>query len=857
MTNGNPPRRPPTPPPLDQVRPIEERYAPPPGQRTAPRPPPHPTHPAQQHQPVQHTPPPPPGQGQVPPGRGPYAYPQQQQPPQYRRPPQHTGPGRPGGTAPRSARRGPGIGSLLLVLFIGVGLVAAAGAAFVLLAPPTDLIREQAITLIKERTGRDLVIRGPARFTIYPSLGVTLKDVSLSAPPGMDAPPTVAMESIDVSVRLVPLLSRRVEVRRLVLTRPVFDLRVDKSGRRSWDFASADAGSQLVRFAAASPRDTPAGTVLTDASSASHPIVLAQRAATSAAPTSAPGGDRLAAVKDLVLQDVRIVGGKLTYADARSGIAESLDAINVALKARTLSKPLTARGDLAWKGQTIRFDGTLTTLYEILAQAPAKLAVDISADPIKANYSGAIDVKSGATLDGTVSAETRSLRALALWLGGKLPENNGFGQLNVNGRLKTRPGAFQLTNADITLDGMHVTGDLDGTTTGSRPYVKADLKVSELNLNTYVETSGHTGRARAPTARVPVEQETLPPAERQGSQTPAPNATAPAGRAPQSIEDLLERQDSGPRVKGYTARAGWSDEPIEVELLGLVDADAKLSVGRLIVRDIKVDQSDLTLALKDRVAKIIFDRVDLYGGSGRGQIDIDGAAAAPGIAASIVVDGVSAEPLLKDAAAIDWLSGKGKLTLATTSRGVSQRQLVSALDGKASFVFTDGAIKGFNVAKALRGLQSGQFSNLSASSSESTDFSQLSASFDIASGVATNQDLQMMSPLLRVTGAGKVMLPDRHVDYTVNPKLVADLSGQGGNTGLAGLQVPVRIVGPWHKPDIAPDLSKVDAKQAVQAVEEIGKRLKGKDAGEVVDELFGKDSKESQKAKKFLDKLFR
>ncbi len=115
----------------------------------------------------------------------------------------------------------------------------------------------------------------------------------------------------------------------------------------------------------------------------------------------------------------------------------------------------------------------------------------------------------------------------------------------------------------------------------------------------------------------------------------------------------------------------------------------------------------------------------------------------------------------------------------------------------------------------------------------------------------------MQSPLLRITGNGTIMLPDRRVDYTLNPKLVGDLSGQGGNTAISGLQIPIRIVGPWDRPDIAPDLSKIDANQAAQAVEQIGKRLKGKNPDEMADELFGKDTKESQKAKKFLDKFFR
>lgn len=798
MTQGQPPRRPPPPPPLpslENVRPIEERFAPPPGQRGAPPQRPHPAEHYARH-----------------------AAARQQQPAQRR-------------------RRRSGLLTALVVGALGLGVVIAAGASVLLLNPPTDLIRDQAVAAVKARTGRDLVISGPARLTLYPSLGVTLNDVSLSAPPGMGGAPTVEMASLDVSVKLVPLISRRVEVSRLVLTRPKFDLRVDKAGRRSWDFASAsDPTPARVQLAEAN-----SGTMQDVPRHATHTITLAQAAAPAQPGAGQRGAARIAALEDLVLEDVRILDGTLTYADARSASTHTATSIDVTVKARTLAKPLTAKGDLDWQGQTVKFDGTLTTLAEVLADKPAKLALEIAAKPLTANYTGSIDPKSTA-LEGDVSARSASLRALAAWLGHALPHNEGFGQLSLAGRLKSQPGAFRLDNADIGLDQMQVKGWLSGATTGTRPQIKADLKVSELNLNTYI---GHGGAV----AEQPAAAGAAPAAEKPA----APSAPAPS---PQSIEDLLHR-DAGPKVKGYTAREGWSDEPLDVALLGLVDADAKLSVGKLVVRDVTVGQSDLQLALKNRIAKTTFERVALYDGHGRGTITIDASGAMPAIAANLVVEDIAAEPLLKDAAAIDWLSGKGRLTLASTSQGQTQRQLVSGLNGKATFAFADGAIRGFNVAKALRGLQQGKLTGLTATPAEKTDFSELSASFDISSGIATNKDLTLMNPLLRVSGEGTVDLPGRRVDYTARPKLVANLSGQGGETGLGGLEVPLRITGHWAKPQIAPDLEKVDAKQAVEAVQQLGERLKGKNAGEVVDEIFGKDSKEGRKAKKFLDQLFR
>ncbi len=715
----------------------------------------------------------------------------------------------------------------------GLGILAAVAVAFLVIAPPVDLIRREAIAAVKRETGRDLVIRGDAGLTLYPNVGVTLGDVSLSAPPGMGGPPTVTMKQLDVAVKLMPLLQQRVEVKQLVLTRPAFDLRVDRNGRASWDFALR--GDHTTRLAAA------AGTgPVTDAGASQ--LVLAQ-AATAA---KLPAATRQA-LGELSLDDVRIVSGTVDYADERNGTRHKLTSLDATVSAAKLTMPLRARGDTDWQGQTVNFDATVTNLATLIDEKRAKLAVEIKSRPLEANYTGSLDAANGIGLDGNVTASAPSLRALAQWAGHALPPNDGFGAFTLATRLKAQGDSLTLDNADVSLDGMRAVGRIAATLASPRPQVKADLKIAELTIDPYF-SGGSVGApaSAAPASKAPAAQ--APPA-------PAPPSAPPAA-APQSIEDLLER-GNGPRVKGYTARTGWSDERLDLAMLDLVDADARLAVGKLRVRDVSVGQSDVVLALKNRVARTTFERVQLYQGTGRGTITIDASGPSPALAANLVVDGVAAAQLLKDTASIDWMSGTGKVTLALTSSGATQRELVSALDGRAEIAFTDGAVTGFNVAKAVRGLSQGKLTGLNASAGEKTDFSQLSASFDIADGIATNQDLTLLSPLLRVSGSGRILMPDRQLDLLIKPKIVADTTGQGGAIDLAGIEVPVKITGPWDRPQYTPDLSKIDAGQAVKAVEQIGKNLKGKNADEIVDDLFGKGSKESEKAKKFIDKLFR
>lgn len=103
--------------------------------------------------------------------------------------------------------------------------------------------------------------------------------------------------------------------------------------------------------------------------------------------------------------------------------------------------------------------------------------------------------------------------------------------------------------------------------------------------------------------------------------------------------------------------------------------------------------------------------------------------------------------------------------------------------------------------------------------------------FFIKDGHANTEDLQLASPLLRVSGTGSANLVDRTLQFRLDPKLVMSLQGQGGATDVAGLGVPVVIQGPWSEPriysDIAGILENPDA--AYAKLRALGQGLFGQD----------------------------
>jgi AsmA protein len=311
-------------------------------------------------------------------------------------------------------------------------------------------------------------------------------------------------------------------------------------------------------------------------------------------------------------------------------------------------------------------------------------------------------------------------------------------------------------------------------------------------------------------------------------------------------------QDVGKRAD---AAADWSDDPIDLTPLGLADADLALSTEQLLYKDVKTGPVRLSLHLADSIATLTLEEMVLYDGRGRGVVTLDGRGKAPATTANLTLEGISAQPLLKDALGFDWLEGQSTIAIALAGQGASERQIVSSLNGKVGLTTNNGAIDGIDVDKALRGLEQARLGDLRIAPGEKTTFTELAGSFNIANGVASNQDLRLTSASVRVTRAGSFNLPARSLDYTVRPK-VAALSANTDRAviNLSNVEIPLRIEGAREKPNFIV----VGQERIIEAVKEIGKTLKSKEVEDVLKGLFGGgDGQQKAKPRDILEKLFK
>jgi AsmA protein len=310
-----------------------------------------------------------------------------------------------------------------------------------------------------------------------------------------------------------------------------------------------------------------------------------------------------------------------------------------------------------------------------------------------------------------------------------------------------------------------------------------------------------------------------------------------------------------PKKKEEPARPAPKDEPeqpIDFSPLKGPDIAGSVRIGDLQASNVKAQNVRVDVKLKDGKLDVNPLSANLYQGSIKGSATVN--ANTNQIAVKQDLTGVQIGPLLKDAAGVDMLDGKGNIALDITATGNLVSAMKKTLNGKASLALKDGALKGINLAQSLRNVKSmfgagKKESEQGASAGEKTDFSELTASFDIKNGIAHNGDLSMKSPFLRLAGEGDINIPDSSLNYLAKASVVASSGGQGGKdiADLAGLTLPVRATGPFTALKYKIEFGSAISDSAKQKLEQQKESIKGKVEDKLRSKLMG-DKKEEAPA---------
>jgi AsmA protein len=276
--------------------------------------------------------------------------------------------------------------AIAAVIVIAVG----AGAVFIARFDPNTL-KPQIADAVKRATGRDLVLTGKIglKVSLWPTIEV--KDVAFANPPGFSRPQMATLQSMQLELGLLPLLSSRIEIDHLVLIHPDILLETNAAGQTNWQLTpEAPPASQ----APAQP-GTPAGT--------------------------SPGK----AKTSVSVNAIRIEDGTVAYRDDATGKVTTLDLKNLQAKSASPDSPLHLDADGIYNGTafTLAADtGSLDRLQDPAATSPWPVKLALTAGAAKLTADGSITQPlQGKGYDLTVSGSVPDAATLAPLLEGFVP----------------------------------------------------------------------------------------------------------------------------------------------------------------------------------------------------------------------------------------------------------------------------------------------------------------------------------------------------------------------------------------------------------------------------------------------------
>ncbi|WP_349431965.1 AsmA family protein [Methylomarinum sp. Ch1-1] len=661
---------------------------------------------------------------------------------------------------------------LLTVIATLVLLIMVAAVVLPFVIDPNDF-KPQIQAVVKDHTGRELSIEGDLELSIFPWIGLSTGRLSLSNAEGFNGKPFAEIEQSDIKVKLLPLLSKQVEVNRIVLKGLALNLAKNKQGVTNWDDlvpAKEEKKTSAAEEKPSSPK--------TDTSSALAALAIGGLSIEDA---NIVWDDRQAG-KHTEIKDFNLVTDELAFAEP-IGIDLSLTLIN---QEPQLTEHLSFTTDavINEKFDIIKLNGLQLNSEtsgkaipgeKLQATLQSEVAIDLTQQTldisklklssgdlmVNADIKGT-QIKDKPVFQGPISIAEFNLAKLLKDMSIALPamqDGDALSSLSANFNLQATDTSVTMQNLQLKLDDSTLKGSA-GIKNFATQAIVFDLNLDAIDADRY-----------------------MPPAKPQakGGKTGAASSAA-------------------------VAAAGAALLPVDT-LRGL-NANGNLAIGKLKINNLSMQDIRLKLNAANGVVKTEQVINKLYQGAFSGNTTINVKGSRPTIALREALNNVQVESLLQDLqGGKSKMSGIVNLNADLRGSGNSVAAIKSSLDGKLDFNFKDGVIRGFNLQKMIdntKALIEG--SPLpTENKNDQTVFSVISGSATVNDGLVRNNDLQALSSRVHVDGEGTANLVNEKLDYKIHGKLIKKATGDQPEK-VKGVPLIIKIGGTFNKPSYTLDV---------------------------------------------------
>ncbi|AZE52511.1 A/G-specific adenine glycosylase [Pseudomonas synxantha] len=684
-------------------------------------------------------------------------------------------------------------GKILGLVLLGLLLIIVAlGFALTHLFDPNDY-KEEIRQIARDKAHIELTLNGDIGWSLFPWLGLELHEASVAT---LTAPtqPFADLQMLGLSVRVLPLLRREVQMSDVRVEGLNLRLNRDKQGHGNWE----DIGKNVPDATAEAPAAAPAPV---------EPVAETK-------PEKPPQPIRLD-IDSLTINNARV-----EYNDEQTGKQFSAESIQLSAGAihegASIPLKLTAflgsnqplmrvktelNGNLRiqralkryqfedmrlsgeatgepLQGKTVSFSTQGQLLVDLAANVAEWTNLKLSANQLRAlGELKANDLDKTPQISGALSVAQFDLAKFLDSIGHPLPAMapGSLSKVELVSRLKGTPTSVALENLNLKLDESTFTGRV-AVDDFAKQSLRLQLKADTFNADNYLPAKSEAAKG-ATAARQAEVQSSEAGAMAAGGSTPLPDAPT---------------------------KGAWStDKLLPLTRLRSLDIDADLAFGQLTLSQLPIQNAALKASGIDGQLKLDSLSGGLYNGTFQANGTLDVRQDLPLLALQTHIKQVPVEKILQAQGKNPPVKGQVTLDSNLTGRGNSQKALIDSLNGTASFVINNGVLLNANIEQQVcTGIALLNRKTLSSTPpGKDTPFQELRGNLTFRNGVASNPDLKVRIPGLTVNGNGDVDLRVLGMDYRLgiivegDQREVPDPACQVG-TNFQGIEVPLRCRGP-------------------------------------------------------------
>ena len=474
-------------------------------------------------------------------------------------------------------------------------------------------------------------------------------------------------------------------------------------------------------------------------------------------------------IKDFTLGEFAITNGSVLWIDHGADARREISDVTVRLQDVSLNTPIKFLISSLLDGKPLSLEGTVGPLGKEPGTGPVPLALSAEAfTELVMVISGTIDsVTSQPRFDLALNVLPFSPRKLMAVLNLPVPatrDPKALEKVSLKAAVKGDQTMVALSDGALDLDDSKLAFSAS-VKEFSKPDVTFDFAMDTINADRY-----------------------LPPPEKK------------------KAEDAVKTKHPPPATKKPDYRP-----------LRKLRVNGHIKIGELIVKNAHMQDLDVTITGDKGVFVLKPVNVKLYDGSVAAEGSFNVARDVPRSTVKVSSKGIRVNPLLNDVLNKDILEGTVVSRLDFTAQGDDPDGIKRTLNGTGLLVFSDGAIKGFDLAAMVRNVKEA-FIGTKTAKKPRTDFAEFRVPFTAVDGLVNTQDTSLKSPFIRVVAKGNANLVDESLDFRIEPKVVRTLKGQGDKAERSGVMLPVKVTGTFSAPRFAPDLESLLRQQLEEGI---------------------------------------